>query len=71
MFSTPSTKDAEWLRTDHRHPRRYLSFNVPKPVMKDNLMYDAFDFWARLSKDFDYDVVRGVFASTKKTKDEL
>ncbi|TKR87224.1 hypothetical protein L596_011659 [Steinernema carpocapsae] len=67
----PSTKKTEWLAVDKQNPSRYLSMDVPKPKMEKELMPEAFRFWTELRRDFDYDVLRGIFTSTRKPKDEL
>uniref|UniRef100_A0A914CFM5 Carboxylic ester hydrolase n=1 Tax=Acrobeloides nanus TaxID=290746 RepID=A0A914CFM5_9BILA len=67
----PSLSSLEWPKLTKEHPLRYLSYKA-EPEVKEPLLKEKFDFWTGLSKNYSYDIIRGVFVGKEeKGKEEL
>lgn len=70
-FSNPSTDDITWLPANKDNALRYLEMKPFSPEMKAPIFGDRLQFWALLTKHYEFDIIRGIHKESLHSKDEL
>uniref|UniRef100_A0A914CR43 Carboxylesterase type B domain-containing protein n=1 Tax=Acrobeloides nanus TaxID=290746 RepID=A0A914CR43_9BILA len=66
----PSTSSLQWPKLSKNHPLRYLDIKG-EPEVEEPLMEERLKFWNELTEKYDFDIIRGLYKGTQRTKDEL
>jgi carboxylesterase type B len=67
----PSTDDIDWQPASGDNNLRYLEIKPFSPEMKAPIFGDRLQFWALLTKHYEFDIIRGIHKESLHSKDEL